>query len=254
MKKSAPSASTRRALDQLHDNGLNFDLDDRDAFTPDNGWLIDDYCTELPSEPPGPPIGGGSWETAVRLMNDYEFADPSIVRAVYCSRDPIEDRTMLLEGRFYGLRFLLGVRVGGINDVTRCLNGRDVRIWGWNYRTLEGHLEMGQMDYDVWKWMDTGEVEFRIHAFSKAAMIPNPIIRLGFAMFGRRVQKKFARRALERMNRLVREESSQSPRRCGSPWAKLGESRHGTGSGPCHHRRPPPLVDGELTGPGLSSS
>lgn len=54
---------------------------------------------------------------------------------------------------------------------------RPVRVWGWNYRTLQGHLEMGQMD--------------------------NPLIRVGFALFGRRMQKKFARRALARMHALV---------------------------------------------------
>ena len=39
----------------------------------------------------------------------------------------------------------------------RAATGRPVRIWGWSYRTLQGHLEMGQMDYEVWKWLDDGE-------------------------------------------------------------------------------------------------
>ena len=97
-------------------------------------------------------------------MRDYEFADPSIVRAVYHPDRPLEDRDMLLEGRFYGLRFHFGVRVGGRGRRDPAVDGRQVRVWGWNYRTLQGHLEMGQMDYEVWKWLDTGEVEFRIHA------------------------------------------------------------------------------------------
>ena len=76
-------------------------------------------------------------------------------------------------------------------------------MWGWNYRTLQGHLEMGQMDYEVWKWLDTGEVEFHTCRFSRRAPAGNPIVRLGVRVFGRRQQEKFARRACERMARLT---------------------------------------------------
>lgn len=198
-------------LDALHAAELNFDLDKRGEFTEDNGWRIDEYCLPLPPEPPGPPVSGGSWEVARRLVRDYEFADPKIIRAIYHRDEPLADRTMLLVGRFYGLRFRLGVRVGGVNDNTRTIDGRDVRVWGYNYRTLQGHLEMGQIDYEVWKWLDSGETEFRMEAFSRAAAIPNPIVRLGFRMFGRTMQRRFARRALERMDRLVRAELSDEP-------------------------------------------
>lgn len=203
-RTTAPvSARARRALDQLHTKGVNFELEHRDEVTAERGWRIDDYCQALPAEPPGPPVPGGSWEAARALMERYEFADPAIVRAVYLADQPLEDRNMLLEGRFYGLRFLLGLRVGGVNDQTTEVDGRPVRRWGWNYRTLQGHLEMGQMDYEVWKWLDTGEVEFRIHAFSKKARVPNPVVRLGMRLFGRMMQKRFARNALSRMHRLV---------------------------------------------------
>lgn len=193
----------RRALDDLHDKGINFDLDRRRQFTPENGWNVDHHRQWLPAEEPGPPRAGGSWQIACRLVRDYEFADPDIVRAIYHPERPLEERDMLLEGRFYGLRFYLGVRVGGVNDETRRVAGSDVRVWGWNYRTLQGHLEMGQMDYEVWKWEDTGYVEFRIHAFSRPAAIHNPLVRLGFLLFGRRMQLKFARHACARMERLT---------------------------------------------------
>ena len=145
----------------------------------------------------------GSWEVAKELMGNYEFADPSIVRAVYYPDRPLEERDMLLEVRFYGLRFRFGVRVGGVVDETREIDGRKVQVWGWNYRTLQGHLEMGQMDYEVWKWLDTGEVEFHTCRFSRRARAGNPIVRLGVRVFGRRQQEKFARRACERMARLT---------------------------------------------------
>jgi uncharacterized protein (UPF0548 family) len=136
-------------------------------------------------------------------MRGYAFADPAIVRAIYAEDSPFETRDMLLEGRFYGLRFHLGVRVGGLVDEELAVDGRPLRRWGWNYRTLQGHLEMGQMDYEVRKWLDSGEVEFRIHAFSRPAPIPNPVIRLGFRVFGRWVQRRFARHACARMARLT---------------------------------------------------
>ena len=83
---------------------------------------------------------------------------------------------MLLEARFLGLRFRFGVRVEGVVDETCEADGRMIRVWGWSYRTLQGHLEMGQMDYEVWKWLDSGEVEFRIHVVSRPARIPPPLL------------------------------------------------------------------------------
>ena len=64
-------------------------------------------------------------------------------------------------------------------------------MWGWNYRTLDGHVEMGQMDWEVWKWLETGAVEFRVHAVSRAAPIPNPIVRLGFHLLRGRERDAF---------------------------------------------------------------
>lgn len=195
----------------LHDRPLNIDLAARDERTEETGWRIDDYCQPLPGETPGPPQPGGSWERARQLMRDYEFADPAIVRAVYRRDSPLEGRDMLLQVRFWGLRFHVGVRVGGVIDETRNVAGRAVRVWGWNYGTLQGHLEMGQMDYEVWKWLDSGSVEFRIHVVSRASRIGNPIIRLGFLIFGRREQVRFAKRACERMACLLEEEPGVRP-------------------------------------------
>jgi uncharacterized protein (UPF0548 family) len=186
-------------LEALRDKRLNFDLVDREAMTREAGWNVDDYLQPLPAERPGPPVPGGTWERARELMLDYEFADPKIVRAIYAPDSPLEGRDMLLEARFLGLRFRFGVRVEAVVDETSEADGRPVRVWGWSYRTLQGHLEMGQMDYELWKWLDSGEVEFRIHVVSRPARIPNPIVRFGFRIFGRRQQVRFARRACERM-------------------------------------------------------
>ena len=200
---SLSEPETKKLLDELHERSVNFDLEQRQDFTAANGWKIDEYHQALPAEPPGPPVPNGSWEVACRLARNYEFADPAIVRAVYDVGQQLQERTMLLEARFHGLRFRLGVRSGGVRDDTRDVDGRHVRVWGWNYRTLKGHLEMGQIDYEVWKWLDSGDVEFRISAFSRPASIPNPLVRLGFRLFGRREQVKFAHHACERMAELT---------------------------------------------------
>jgi uncharacterized protein (UPF0548 family) len=197
------SRRAHRALEALAGKGFNFDPDQSAHYTTEKGWKIDDYLQHLPPEPPGSPAPGGSFEVAQGLMRDYAFADPAIVRAIYAEDSPFERRDMLLEGRFYGLRFHFGVRVGGLVDEEVAVDGRPLRRWGWNYRTLQGHLEMGQMDYEIRKWLDSGEVDFRIHAFSRPAHIPNPVIRLGFRVFGRWVQRRFARHACLRMARLT---------------------------------------------------
>jgi hypothetical protein len=41
---------------------------------------------------------------------------------------------------------------GGAGQETRELDGRTAQVSFWNYRTLEGHVEASQRDYEVWKW------------------------------------------------------------------------------------------------------
>jgi uncharacterized protein (UPF0548 family) len=204
---SRASADTaRRALEALRDKSVNFDVSRRGDYTEAGGWLVDDYTQPLPREAPGAPQLGGSWHVARRLVERYEFADPSIIRVISYPERLVAGRDMLLEGRFWGLRFRLGCRVTGVIDEQRTEDGRPVRVWGWGYRTLQDHLEMGEIGYAVWKWLDDGAVEFRIHAFSRPAPIRNPLVRLGFWLFGRGVQKRFARRGCQRMLQLTEAE------------------------------------------------
>lgn len=193
----------RRRYDGLHRCPLNFDPRQHDMSRPESGWHVDDYRQPLPPEPPGPPVPGGSWEAARRLVRDYQYADPAIIREICRPGPPRPGQDMLLEARFYGLRFYLGLRVGGVVDTTIELDGRRARVWGWNYQTLKGHLERGQMDQEVRKWLDTGEVEFHIHVFSQPASTPHPIVRFGFLLFGRYMQLKFYKRARRRMKTLT---------------------------------------------------
>jgi uncharacterized protein (UPF0548 family) len=191
-------ARARAVLADLRTRPVNFD-----PARPPKGRHVDDLSQPLPGERPGPPEPGGSWEVARHLMRHYQVADPSIVRAFYDEREPLEGRTMLLELRFWRLRFPVGVRVGAVYDEERAVDGRAARISGWSYRTLEGHLEIGEMAWEVWKWQDSGAVEFHIHAFSRSAPTDSLLVRLGFRLVARREQLRFYRHACARMASLT---------------------------------------------------
>jgi uncharacterized protein (UPF0548 family) len=93
----------------------------------------------------------GAWEIACLLVRHYEFTDPHILRAMYRYDDELLGRDMLLKGRFFGLRFYLGVRVTRVIDETRGCGAGAERVWGWRYQTLQGHLEQGRLNYEVIK-------------------------------------------------------------------------------------------------------
>jgi len=194
------------ALDELSRLRINYDL----AQSPENGfeaaeghWHVDSDTTRLGREGPGPPEHGGLWETACRLVGEYEFADARILRGVYRRNSALLGRNMLLEGRFFGLRFYFGVRVTGVIDEERDAGDGPERVWGWCYQTLEGHLEQGRLSYEVIKHLTTGQVAFRVAGYSRPAPIGNPIVRLGFALFGRRTQQRFYRNIQVRITDLV---------------------------------------------------
>jgi uncharacterized protein (UPF0548 family) len=194
------SAGIRRRLAQLDRKHLNFDPAALADASPATGWTITDRCQPLPAEPPGMPVEQGSWQIARRLMRGYEFADPSIVRAYYDPEVPLEQRNMLLELRALAIaRLFVGVRVKEVYELTRHSRGRQARVWGWSYRTLEGHVEMGEMDWEVWKWLDDGGVEFRVHAISRVAPIRNPLVWLGFHMVRGRERRAFLDSTQQRM-------------------------------------------------------
>jgi uncharacterized protein (UPF0548 family) len=183
---------------------LNFEPEPLEAYTPEHGWHVDALSQRLPGERPGDPAPGGAWQVARRLMEDYHMADPRIVRASWDPRGPLLGREMLLELRLYRIVSVhAGVRVIGVWDEERVVAGRRARVFGYEYATLRGHVEMGRMDYQLYKWRDEGAVEFRLHAHSRASEDGAPWVRLGFRLFGRREQVRFLRRCCERIARLT---------------------------------------------------
>jgi uncharacterized protein (UPF0548 family) len=194
---------TKRKLAGLSSREVNFDVATLEQYTPENGWRRDDLLQTLPPELPGVPAGNGSWHVARRLMIDYQLADPHVVRAFYRDDVPMSGRDMLLRISFAGTHFDVGVRIGEVYECTRDLDGRLAHVFGWYYRTLEGHFEQGQMHYELWKWLDTGEVQFRLFAFSRPADCGPLPLRTGFRLFGRTHQLRFYHEICRRARRLT---------------------------------------------------
>lgn len=195
------SRRARRALERLSGRPLN--LDRRELTEHPERFQHDERLQALPREAPGPPEPGGAWAIAQKLMREYEFAEPSMVRAFYDDEAPLEGRDMLLAVRFHGLVLRVGCRVTAVFERTVAVQGRPAHVWGWSYATLRGHFEQGEMAWEVLKWPDTGEVAFRIRASSRRSRDPNPILRLGFRLVGRREQLRFYDATCARIRRLT---------------------------------------------------
>jgi uncharacterized protein (UPF0548 family) len=198
------SADEAAELAVLRHRQVNYDP----ARAPEDGraeghWHVDSVSAVIGHEPPGAPVPGGAWETGCVLVRRYEFAEPGILRAAYREDCDLDGRDMLLEGRFYGLRFYLGVRITRVIDETRDGDRGPERVWGWSYQTLQGHLEQGRLSYEVIKNLATGQVSFRVSGYSRMAPIPSPVVRLGFVLFGRWTQRRFYQAVLRRMRDLV---------------------------------------------------
>ena len=171
------------------------------------GWHRDGLRMVLGREEPGEIEPGGLAEKAAALVASYEFADPAILRAVYRTPSDLVGRNMLLVGRFLLLRFAMGVRVTESHDDV--CDGEH-RI-GWSYQTLQGHLEQGKLTWEIAKDLASGEVEFRIRAFSRRAPLRNPVVAFGFRFFGRRTQTRFYDNALQRLADLLAHPAAAPP-------------------------------------------
>lgn len=197
------SRRTGARVAALADRRVNFDKAKADLYAAEPGWHLDDMVEALPHERPGPPEEEGSWQVAREVMDSYQLADPGVVTASYDRDRPLSGRDMLLRIKFAGLRLRVGVRIGDVYEERRDIEGRSVQVFGWSYSTLEGHFEEGQMHYELWKWLDTGDVEFHLKAISRAAREGPILLRMGFRLFGRSNQLRFYRQVCRRIKRLT---------------------------------------------------
>ncbi|OGX91354.1 DUF1990 domain-containing protein [Hymenobacter coccineus] len=185
---------------------VNYDLAAQAEYTPATGWRIDEYAVELPAEAPGPPAPDGAFAAAQDVLRRYAFPPPNLITGYFDPRQPLEKRIMVLRAHFLVFNFYFGVRVADVVDAASQEGpGGPERVWGYGYRTLEGHFERGQINFSAHKNLATGAVDFRIRAVSQPGRIGNPFYWLGFKLFGRMLQRRFAHESLARMRRLVAE-------------------------------------------------
>lgn len=192
-------------LESYREARVNYDLERVHEYTAANGWRLDDYHTDLPAEPPGPPVPGGSFEAAKQVLLNYSFPPPDLITGIFVPEQPLAERVMLLRAQFLGFTFWFGVRVGGVTDEQQNSPDGPEQVWGYNYRTLEGHFEKGQITFTIHKNLTTGRVRFQVKAYSRPDRISNIFYRIGFQLFGRFLQRRFAHESMQRMRRLVGE-------------------------------------------------
>ena len=198
-----PERAVPPQLAALAERKVNFDATRVPEYMLDGAWRVDDLVEQLPHEGAGPPEEGGSWRVGREIMDAYQLADPRIVTAAYDADAPLAGRDMLLKIHFLGVGFEVAVRIGDVYEEELEIDGRPAQIFGWDYRTLEGHFEQGQMHYEIWKWLDTGDVEFHLRAVSRPAQSGPFFLRTGFRVVGRSNQLRFYRQICRRMRRLT---------------------------------------------------
>ncbi len=179
------------------------DLSKRDSYVAAEGWNVDAREIALPSEPPGEPQARGAFAVASEILQAYTFTPRQLIRGAFDPEVPLLERPMLLTARFLWMRFELGVRVSRVIEETRQIEGASERVWGYSYHTLAGHLERGEITFEIVKRLDTGAVKFRIHSFSQTGHIANWFYRIGFRLIGRRLQRQFAEQSLTNMREMV---------------------------------------------------
>ena len=214
-----PSASPplweqyRARLDAYNDIKVNYDFNRQSEYTNATGWRLDDYETDLPPEAPGPPAAAGAFAAAQDVLRRYAFPPPNLITGIFKPDGPLENRIMLLRAHFLVFNFYFGVRVSEVTDeAARTTPTGPERVWGYGYRTLEGHFERGQIDFTIHKNLTSGAVQFRIHAVSQPGQIRNPFYWVGFKLFGRRLQRRFAYESLRRMKEMVAAALAKTPK------------------------------------------
>ncbi len=196
-------ARLRERLDLIAKLQPTIDLTKRESFVEAAGWHIDAREVPLLPEPAGPPTANGSFNKACELLKAYAFPPPRLIRGRFDPDAPLDSRAMLLTATYLWLTFELPVRVSRVIDLEREGKQGPERVWGYSYQTLAGHLERGEITFEIVKHVDSGDVVFRIHSFSQTDHIANPIYRIGFRLVGRRLQRRFAEESLSNMQRLV---------------------------------------------------
>lgn len=191
-------------LKRLTSLEFNYNAEEYDKSTDRQGWFIDHYKEIVGKECVGPPLENGVFAKIKDAVRLYHFPNPRLIHAVFDSKADLNGRNMLQVARVAGLEFRFGVRVTEVID-EKILNSDNEmeESWGYSYRTLKGHFEIGQITFKITKNYKSGEIFFAINAYSKPSYIPNIFYRWGFRLFGRMLQRYFVSDSFRRIKELA---------------------------------------------------
>ena len=196
---SWPAASIRARLDQARTGRLNFDAIEED-MTGERGWHHSYSEAIIANEPEG----DDRFTRARVALANYQFSDPAIVRAHFDPTEPLLGRCMLLEIQVLGLHYLCPVVVNRVREAPG--------VFGFRYDTLDGHIESG-VEWFLLTKNDRGNIRFRVEARWRKGQFPNWWSRTGFTSLSGYYQRKWHRRAQQRLALLAHDGSTRRPRR-----------------------------------------
>ncbi len=177
-----------------------------DGGSPADGpaWRTDTFSVVLDRSRPDVAHTTDPWfERGRDALWSYAMVDPAIVRAAWWADAPLLGRRLVQEGRFGPLRLRMATEVAAVVDGVVEVEGRTATVAGFEYRTLEGHLEDGWQSWQLWRWHDTGVLEHRGHTISRLAAIDSALISLGMRVFGRGMQRLAGMRSTARLRAIV---------------------------------------------------
>ncbi len=205
MAKNVTWQQYQKQIQELATLDFNYDEKMYHAAKDKRGWFVDRYEATLAIEPEGPPLQNGAFAAVKQTIQLYQFANPKLIYAFFDPEQPLLGRNMLMFAHFSGFTFQFGVRVVAVTEEVRKNKlGEDLQVWGYAYRTLKGHFEIGEIRFEVTKNLKTGEVAIDISAYSKPDRIPNFFFRSGFKLFGRSLQKYFAHSSIRRLQKVAK--------------------------------------------------
>jgi uncharacterized protein (UPF0548 family) len=217
-------AALNARLEGLSDKCVNFDEMDEAEMTGERGWHH--YHSEAVIAHGAD--ADGRFARAKTALATYQFSDPAIVVAHFDPAAPLLHRRLLLEIKIWGLRYLCPAYVSIVRD--------EADLFAFRYDTLDGHIERG-VEWFILSKAESGEIRFRIEARWRRGDFPNWWSRLGFIMVGGFYQRRWHRRAHQRLSVLAYYGSPKRPRR-----DAFGLAHHGIDVTFTHHTRRKRLI------------
>lgn len=157
---------------------------------------FDRHALQVAMESPGPPLPNGPFQRVAQAISEYRIFPPQLAQRVV-KRAPVQVGDVV--GLCYPL--FLGIRVFIASRVIDVFDGPSETGWrsGFTYRTLEGHIELGEETFCVEKDAKTGAVVVSLNAWSRPGHL---LVRLGYP-YARWCQLQAGKLAVRHLRKLA---------------------------------------------------